>query len=249
MRSSTKFLPQYLDWLPTIQDISHQIRRMQLEGSGIFTIGYILVTLLIAGLVWFIFYSDSLHNMPESPPDEPLTESQLKELGLGSDQFDYQQLIDRRREMDETVVLNGSTDKYDWQQTKTEIDVWMPLPEGIRSKNIKVDVHSKSLVVSLAGDEYLNGELYDTVVPDECNWQIDTEGEKPRLWLTMQKKNPSVRNQFWTCLLLGDPTVDTRSLGPSMIGIDPSNPKSFKDAIAQVKNSAAASQRAKKKSQ
>jgi hypothetical protein len=243
-RVASSWTPRYLDWVPTIQDISSQIRKMELSKTSAVAIGYGLVTLTLAGLVFFIFYADSKHDMPQSPPEEEMTPEQMKAMGLGDDDFDYEQLVNQRRELDEALILKGSTDKYDWQQSKTEVEVWMPLPEGLRSKDIKVDVRGSRLSVDFAGTEYLNGEFYDQVIPGECNWQIDTETETRRLWLTLLKKNPSARNQFWQSMLIGDAKVDVRPLGPSMVAIDPNDPTSFKDAIAQVKSSATAARRA-----
>ena len=90
---------------------------------------------------------------------------------------------------------------------------------------------------------YMSGKFYDNVIPDECNWQIDNEGQR-KLWLSLVKKNPSARNQFWKSLLIGDPKVETDRLGPSLLKIDPSKPESFTDAISEIKNNASAKQKA-----
>ena len=46
--------------------------------------------------------------------------------------YDFNSLIKKQQEPDETFVLKGSTEKYDWQQTMTEIDVFVPLPDEAR---------------------------------------------------------------------------------------------------------------------
>lgn len=252
-RLASKYVPQYLEWVPTIQDISHGIRTLQFTHTTALSVGYFLLTLVIAGLVWFIFYADQAHVMPPSPPEEPMTAEQMQALvgeeGL-DDAFNYDKLVSQRREMEESLVLKGSTDKYDWQQSKTEVEVWFPVPDNLRAKDIAVDVRGTHLAVTFAGETYMEGTLYDSVIPDECNWQLDFEGkdasggEISRVWLTLMKKTPSARNQFWQSLVLGDAKVDTSPLGPRMVAVDPNDPSTYKNAIDQIKRSAAASKRA-----
>ena len=128
--------------------------------------------------------------------------------------------------------------------------MWFPVPDNLRAKDIAVDVRGTHLAVTFAGETYMEGTLYDSVIPDECNWQLDFEGkdasggEISRVWLTLMKKTPSARNQFWQSLVLGDAKVDTSPLGPRMMAVDPNDPSTYKNAIDQIKRSAAASKRA-----
>lgn len=113
----------YLEWVPRIEDFADKIRRWHFDKSVIEPIAYFVATLLLTGLVWFIFYIDEKNTMPPSPPgeDEHKTEEEAD--------YDFNNLIKKQQEPDETFVLKGSTDKYDWQQTMTEIDVFVPLPD------------------------------------------------------------------------------------------------------------------------
>jgi len=104
-----------------------------------------------------------------------------------------------------------------------------------------VEFKSSTMKVTLAGKVYMDGQLYDIISPEDCSWQIDKEvsgeGEEQvttrKLWISLLKKKPTARNQFWNALLLGDKEV---SVGPPMVAIDPSNPASLKQAIDQVRS-------------
>lgn len=224
-----------------VEDITRKIRQWRVDAEVANTLLYFLAALCFVGLVWFISFADSKHDMPESPPEEPLNEEEKKIM----EEFDYESLVNKRQELDKDVVLKGSTDKYDWQQTKTEIDVFIKLPEEVeKAKDIKVEIKTGTLSIFFKGVLYMTGNFYDIVIPDECNWQIDNDSEERKLWLSLVKKNPSTRNQFWQSLLHGHPKVNTQPLGPSVLNIDPNKPESFKSAIDQIKLNAAAKQRA-----
>lgn len=238
--SKPQFSLPYLDWVPRIQDITDKIRRYHIDKSVVEPVAYFIATLLLAGLVYFIFYLDSKANMPPSPVD-PDEEKDMK------DSFDYESLVKKQQETDVNFILKSSTDKYNWQQGMKEIDVFIPLPdEAVCSKKaVQVIFKTGTLSVQLAGDLYINGALFDQVVPDECNWQIDTEESgddlkiKTRtLWLSMLKKTVTQRNQFWPCLLIGDKDAGG---GPPLVAVDPNDPNSMREAIKQMKASAAAS--------
>ena len=114
---------EYLEWIPRIEDFADKIRRWHFDKSVIEPIAYLIITLLLTGLVWFIFYVDGKNTMPPSPPGEDEHKSDADA------DYDFNNLIKKQQEPDETLVMKGSTDKYDWQQTMTEIDVFVPLPD------------------------------------------------------------------------------------------------------------------------
>jgi len=227
----------YLEWIPRIEDFSSKIRKWHFDKSVIEPIAYFIATLLLTGLVWFIFYIDEKNTMPPNPPEEPEHRNEAEA------DYDFQNLIKKQQEPDETFILRGSTDKYDWQQGMAEIDIFIPLPdeEKLSRKQVKVDFKSSKLTVTLGELVYMDGQLFDIISPEDCSWQIDKEvsGEGAdtvttrKLWISLLKKKPTPRNQFWTALLLGDKKV---SVGPAMVAIDPGDPSSMRQAIDQVRS-------------
>jgi len=229
----------YLDWIPRIEDFSNKIRRWHFDKSVIEPIAYLVATLLLTGLVWFIFYIDEKNTMPPNPPEEAEHRDEAEA------DYDFQNLVKKQQEPDETFILRGSTDKYDWQQGMTEIDVFIPLPdeEKLPRKQVQVVFKSSKMTVTLGEVVYMDGQLFDIISPEDCSWQIDKEvsGEGDevvttrRLWISLLKKKATPRNQFWNALLVGDKEV---SVGPAMVAIDPGDPSSMRQAIQQVRSAA-----------
>lgn len=152
--------------------------------------------------------------------------------------------VDYRRMLEEATggeILSGSTDKYDWQQSDSEVDMFLRLGHiedvaNIRSKEVKVDIGRTALTVTIRGKVELQGDFYAEVTPDDCNWQMD-EGEDGtrRLWITLTKRTKTARNSHWTCFLRGDATVDTVKLGPQAVALDTSDPAALKAAVANLR--------------
>ena len=77
---------------------------------------------------------------------------------------------------DDDTIIHGSTENYDWQQSKTEMEVFIPnIAKETRGKDVNISITSHSLHASIAGKEIINGSLYAEVIPDECNWQIEED--------------------------------------------------------------------------
>jgi len=115
------------------------------------------------------------------------------------------------------VGNGGSTDRYTWTQTLDECTVLIGIPEGVRAKDLNVELKPTALVVRtkapllIDNDKddkntteprtFVQGTLTERIVPDESTWTL--EGGVLVVVLYKQKKS------FWETVLEGDPTIDT----------------------------------------
>jgi len=188
-----------------------------------------IVVAVVAGCLVFglIIWDDAMRNAPVAtlPDDEP----EDKDL-------DIQDMLDKSRQSNE--ILKGSTDKYDWQQTENELDLFVHLTNELaeaKSKDIKIHFHPKTMVVQIIGAIHLEGELYAEIIPSECNWQIDSDSSPRKLWITLVKRTKTSRNLHWSCVLRGDKSIDTNSLGPMVSTIDTNDPVAMKKAVSELR--------------
>jgi len=207
------------------------------------TICLALATFLFAGLFIFILRDEVFFKKK----DEEGTDDDD-----GVEEFDYNRMMDKKRDED---ILYGKTDKYEWQQGPNEVELFFPLEDldKVKRKDIKVDITSTKLVLSIADKVELQGDLYAEVIPGECNWQIEegVKGGRRTLWITLYKKLPTTRSLHWRCVLQGDEQVDTKKQGPAVISLDTSNPEEMRKTVQtfqeNYKNSKAASNNSNKK--
>jgi hypothetical protein len=107
---------------------------------------------------------------------------------------------------------NGSSDSalpYSWEQTLQEVTInYKGLPDGVRAKMLNVDIRNNKFSVALKGGEtLLEGELHQSVKPDDCSWTI----EDGALVIYLTKANGM---QWWSCIRKGDPEIDTKKIEP-----------------------------------
>jgi hypothetical protein len=138
-------------------------------------------------------------------------------------------------------ILYGSTERYDWNQTESEVEMFVKLSgvsdtSDVRAKNIKVSITSTSMSIAVNGTTLVKGDLFAKVLSDDCTWQLEEprNGEKV-VWITLFKAIPTARNQHWKSVLKGDATIDVSKFGPPVHGVDTSSPASMKKAIQAVR--------------
>lgn len=188
---------------------------------------FLIIAVVCATLIFgLILYSDSKLNAPV-----PHVEEEDER-----DNIDYKRMLDQARQKEE--ILSGSTDRYDWQQNEGEVDVFIPLDKDfidVKSKDIKVHFHPKTIIIQIQDVIHVEGELYAEIIPAECNWQIDQDTSPRKLWITLVKKLKTARNLHWSCVLRGDQQVDTKTLGPMVSSIDTHDKNSMKKAIGDLR--------------
>ena len=109
------------------------------------------------------------------------------------------------------VGNGGSTDKYKWTQTIDECSVLVSIPDGMRAKDLQVDMKSTFISVRSkkpppegqedSGQVFVEGKLSESVVPSESTWSL----EGGILVLVLYKK----AKKFWETVLEGDAKIDT----------------------------------------
>lgn len=219
----------YVDYLQRILAIAQNPERLWKDPSkdDVQLVVYVVASLLLCLVFGLIIATDAKFNGPPPAVDD---EDESKNI-------DYRRMLEQATASD---ILSGSTDRYDWQQSAAEVDVFVHLrcndPVSLRSKEIKVDITAKALTVTIRGDLALQGEFYAEVLPAESNWQMDEADDGTRrLWITVVKRTKTARASHWACFLRGDPTVDTKKLGPQAIALDASDPASVKRAVANLR--------------
>lgn len=90
---------------------------------------------------------------------------------------------------------------YEWTQTDEELEVVMPLPKGVTSKDVDVKYLPKSLEVKCKKEPLVVLPLFARVDPDGCTWTLDRDGDEMKLVITMEKSDPVTwpRITVWSC--------------------------------------------------
>jgi len=109
------------------------------------------------------------------------------------------------------VGNGGRTDKYIWTQTLSDISVNIFVPDGVPSKQIRVNCTPTHLTVVAAGQEVLSGPLHKRVKPDELVWKMDTVEGRRCVAMDVEKHDGM---NWWSCILEGESEIDTKKIVP-----------------------------------
>jgi hypothetical protein len=103
----------------------------------------------------------------------------------------------------------GTTDKYVWTQTLSELNVNFTVPLGTKSKMIDVEIKNQHLRVGLKGQEpIVNGPLHKRVIVDDSFWTLEDNRD---VAINLQKDN---KMEWWKCVIQGDPEINTSKVQP-----------------------------------
>ena len=153
--------------------------------------------ILLSLTLWYIVESTKEEIIVESPSYQE------------DDYSQFQKLLDERKENESK---SGATSRYSWKQSDEEIDIYIPIQEyksgSVTKSDIKVDIRASFIAVTIAGETLLNDIFYAAVVPDECNWQIESTGDSGRrLWINIYKRIPTTKQNHWKHILIADQNV------------------------------------------
>ena len=115
------------------------------------------------------------------------------------------------------VGNGGSTSRYVWTQVLEEVTVHIPLPEGVRAKELDIKIGASSLSIKQKNGEGDNssfvpieGTLFGKIRPSESTWTIETTTHSSQTITTLQLILDKVQKTWWATVLSGDtPLIDT----------------------------------------
>jgi hypothetical protein len=117
----------------------------------------VLIILVACGFLYWSYNSTSPSTKLEIPSDENF------------DANNFQNILNTNNDKD---ILSGKTDKYEWTQNDNEVEVYITVDSNVRAKDVTCKITNEKLMIRINGKDLINGELYDFVVPEECNWQM-----------------------------------------------------------------------------
>ncbi len=150
--------------------------------------------------------------------------------GGNDDEFDYSKLMGGGDSSGMQTFVDGTTEKYEWNQSEDEIEMRLPLGnygEGITANEVDVVITSRRLKVVVRRKVVLDDEFYDTVRGDDCCWFLDKASQE--ITINLEKSVVTPKANFWTCVLKGD-----NKAGPSIHHLDANDPDSVAAAIKKV---------------
>eukprot|EP01015_Nassula_variabilis_P031732 TRINITY_DN721_c0_g1_i7.p1 TRINITY_DN721_c0_g1~~TRINITY_DN721_c0_g1_i7.p1 ORF type:complete len:314 (-),score=102.75 TRINITY_DN721_c0_g1_i7:203-1144(-) len=111
----------------------------------------------------------------------------------------------------------GKTDHYSWTQTLEEVEVFIQVPENLKSKDLVVKIEIERLYVGIKGQPpIIDGQFCEKVISEESQWTLETEKNQKVIHIQLSKWRTSWH--WWDCVIKGDPKIDTQKINP-----EPSN--------------------------
>ncbi|KXZ47378.1 hypothetical protein GPECTOR_36g99 [Gonium pectorale] len=97
-------------------------------------------------------------------------------------------------------------DRITWAQTTDEVQVTVPVPEGVRGRDVKFEIHPRRLRLAVRGEAVLEGSLADAgeVRVDDCFWTLEADpadGSR-HVAITLSKRTQGYMS--WEALLESD---------------------------------------------
>jgi len=111
-------------------------------------------------------------------------------------------------------VGNGANlEKYSWTQTLQDVNIAVPVPKGIKSRDIVFEITKSKLKAGIRGQEqFLDGELHAEIKTDEATWTLeDGENGDRVLSIYFEKLN---QMSWWPAVIKGEPEINTRKVQP-----------------------------------
>ena len=98
---------------------------------------------------------------------------------------------------------------YSFGQSLPSLDVYVPVKEGTRSRDVDVRITANSLRVGMKGQEpVINAPLHDKVKADDCTWTL-VDNKVVHVYL---EKLDGMK--WWSCVVRGEKEIDTKQIVP-----------------------------------
>lgn len=108
----------------------------------------------------------------------------------------------------------GSGEGYSWTQTLKEVNITVPVPRGVKGRDIACKVTTTTLSVGLKRKPpIIKGKLPKLCRPGDLIWTLDddTESDGRIVTIELPKKNGM---EWWTCIIEGHEEIDTTKVVP-----------------------------------
>ncbi|KAI3379664.1 hypothetical protein SNEBB_003226 [Seison nebaliae] len=100
-------------------------------------------------------------------------------------------------------------DHYSWFQTLGEVEIHVRLPFAVKSRDIKVDIKRRRIIVGLKGkDPILAGEFYGEIKEEESFWTLS---DNRVVEIQLQKIDEM---SWWNCVVKGETEINTKKVQP-----------------------------------
>jgi hypothetical protein len=87
---------------------------------------------------------------------------------------------------------------YEWEQTSSEVRLYIKLPKGLTKKKIDVRMWPRHIKIGRTGNApFIREELYSVVDVEACSWEV-TGNQNDELVVTLMKASKSE----WPCVFL-----------------------------------------------
>eukprot|EP00056_Hartaetosiga_gracilis_P016651 m.5586 g.5586 ORF g.5586 m.5586 type:complete len:152 (-) comp4413_c0_seq1:98-553(-) len=84
-------------------------------------------------------------------------------------------------------VVESPTEWGTWSQTLEEVTICVNVPEGTRTKELKIDINPSALSVKLKDQPIMDGLLFATIVEDNSCWTLE-DRKLVRIYLSKSNK-------------------------------------------------------------
>ena len=100
-------------------------------------------------------------------------------------------------------------EKYSWTQTLGEVELRVPLPFAVKSRDVAVDLQKKSMKLGLKGHPFIiDGDFHKEIKLEGCTWVLE---DKKLVVVTIEKTN---KMEWWDRLIQTDPQINTKKVVP-----------------------------------
>lgn len=140
-----------------------------------------------------------------SPVQSPKEEKEEEKKEKGEEEEDE----DSKGKIKPNAGNGCDLENYRWTQTLQEVEVVIPLNLKVKSRDVVVEYGRKTIKAGLRNaPPILQGELYNEIKVEECNWYLDNGSA---IVLSLEKIN---KMEWWGRLVLSDPEINTQKVAP-----------------------------------
>ena len=104
-------------------------------------------------------------------------------------------------------VVNRNPVEYEWNQTLSDLDIYMRLDPNATARKLKVDIYEDRIRATYDGKVVLEGMCAHRIARENSTWFLD----KSCLVIHLEKVN---KMEWWKSVLLGHDEIDTTKIVP-----------------------------------